>query len=117
MVRNRSVRLAVCLLAMTWLSTPSHASDFSDCFDPDLANRSPYVKWMAETELGGRAAPYGIANKPCYVYEGSRLVVLPCPGSVVATAVEYAPPPPDGYAVPFCRYRCRHHGGWVNSRY
>jgi len=117
MVRNRSVRVAVCLLAMTWLSTPSHASSLADYYDFDYANQSAFLKWMAGTELSGLAAPVGIANKPCYVYEGPRLVVYPCPGSVVATEVEYAPPPPDGYAVPFCRYRCRHHGGWVNSRY
>jgi hypothetical protein len=116
MVRNRSVRVAVCLLAMTSLSTLSHASSLADCYDADFANQSAYLKWMAGTELSGRAAPLGIANKPCYFYEGSRLVVTPCPGSVVATAVEYAPPPPDGYPVP-CRYRCGRHGGWVNSRY
>jgi hypothetical protein len=118
MVRNRSVRVAVCLLAMTWVSTASRASSLADeYYDSDLANQSAFLRWMAGTELSGRAAPLAIANRPCYVYEGSRLVVLPCPGTVVATAVEYAPPPPGGYPVPFCRYRCRHHGGWVNSRY
>jgi hypothetical protein len=82
MVRNRAVRVAVCLLAMTWLSTPSHASSLADYYDFDLANQSAFLKWMAGTKLSGLAAPVGIANRPCYVYEGSRLVVFPCPGTV-----------------------------------
>jgi hypothetical protein len=82
MVRNRSVCVAVCLLATTWLSTPSHASDYSDYYDADFANQSAFLKWMAGTKLSGLAAPVGIANRPCYVYEGSRLVVYPCPGTV-----------------------------------
>jgi hypothetical protein len=100
MVRNRSVRVAVCLLAMTWLSTPSHASSLADYFDADLANQSAYLKWMAGTEVSGLAAPIGIANKPCYVYEGSHLVVMPCPGTVT---YESAVAP----IVPECGYRYR----------
>ena len=82
MVRNGSVRVAVCLLAMTWLSIPSQATSLADCYDFDLANQSAYLKWMAGTKLSGLAAPVGIANRPCYFYEGSQLVVYPCPGTV-----------------------------------
>jgi hypothetical protein len=120
MVRNRSVRAAVCLLAMTWLSTPSHASSsLADYYDFDYANQSAFLKWMAGTELAGLAAPVGIANKPCYVYEGSRLVVLPCPGSVTyegavePTVVDYGPPVPGcGY-----RYRVHYRSACISRRY
>ena len=83
MVRNRSVRVAVCLLATTWLSASSHASSLADYYDADLANQSAFLRWMAGTELSGLAIPVGIANKPCYFYEGSRLVVYSCPGTVI----------------------------------
>jgi hypothetical protein len=110
MVRNRSVRVAVCLLAMTWLSTPSRADNFfGEEYDSDLAHQSAFLRWMAGTELAGRAAPIGIANKPCYVYDGPRLVVFPCPGTVTyqsaaePTVVDSAP------LVPGCGYRYRVH--------
>jgi hypothetical protein len=67
--------------------------DWGDDFYLD--QRSPYVKWMAETQVNGIGAPIAIANKPCFVYQGSRLVVYPCPGAYVA----------------------RSEGGWVRARY
>jgi hypothetical protein len=115
MLPNRAVQAIVFLLAAASLMTSARANGLMDVeFDSDLGNRSAFLQWMTSVEYPGRAAVIGIANRPCYVYEGSQLVVLPCPGSVVASTVDYAPPP-VGYAVSPCRYRCRH--GWVNSRY
>jgi hypothetical protein len=89
MVRNRSVGAVISLLAMTCVSTPSRANDFLVENDTDLANRSAYLNWMAQTQVNGLAAPIAIANQPCYVYEGPNLVVLPCPGTVNYVRARY----------------------------
>jgi hypothetical protein len=106
MVRNRSVRVAVCLLATMWLSASSHASSLADYYDADLANQSAFLRWMAGTELSGLAIPVGIANKPCYFYEGSRLVVYPCPGTVINESAVAPISPECGY-----RYRVAYRPG------
>jgi hypothetical protein len=101
MMLNRAVRaillmLAAASLAATSLSAPARADDFIEPARlPELPYRSAYLQWMATVEVPGRAAPIAIANKPCYVYEGSQLIVFPCPGAIVAHP----------------------YGGWVNSRY
>ena len=89
MVRNRSVGAAISLLAMTCVCTPSRANDLLVENDTDLANRSAYLNWMAQTQVNGLAAPIAIANQPCYVYEGPNLVVLPCPGTVNYVRARY----------------------------
>src|SRR5271154_1279134 len=80
MVRNRSVGAVISLVAMTCVPTPSRANSLVVENDTDIANRSGYLNWMAQTQVNGLVAPIAIANQPCYVYEGPHLVVLPCPG-------------------------------------
>jgi hypothetical protein len=89
MVRNRSVGAVVALVAMTCVTTPSRANGLLVENDTDIANRSAYLNWMAQTQVNGLAAPIAIANEPCYVYEGPHLVVLPCPGTVNYVRARY----------------------------
>ena len=89
MVRNRSVGAVISLVAMTCVSTSSRANDLVFENDTDLANRSAYLNWMAQTQVNGLAAPIAIANQPCYVYEGPNLFVLPCPGTVNYVRARY----------------------------
>jgi hypothetical protein len=89
MIRNRSVCAVVSLVAVTCVTTPSRANGLVVENDTDIANRSAYLNWMAQTQVNGLAAPIAIANQPCYVYEGPHLVVLPCPGTVNYVRARY----------------------------
>ena len=89
MVRNRSVGAVVALVGMTCVTTPSRANGLLVENDTDIANRSAYLNWMAQTQVNGLAAPIAIANQPCYVYEGPHLVVLPCPGTMNYVRARY----------------------------
>jgi hypothetical protein len=105
---------AFALLAGFGVSTASAAEYLFDWGDDFYADgRSPYVKWMAETQVNGLAAPIGIANQPCFVYEGSRPVVTSCPGAFVAERVGYDGAVGDDYY----RRHWRRHRNWVRTRY
>jgi hypothetical protein len=117
MVRNRAVQVLVALLAAICVTAPVRADGLWGLdYDSDFANQSAYLRWISGTELAGRAAPIAFANKPCYVYEGSSLVVLPCPGTVVASDVDYAVPLAGAYGH-HCYRSCRRNGSWVSRRY
>jgi len=118
MVRNRLVRVAVSLLALTYLSTPSRANNLGVVEEvSDLPYRSAYLNWMAQTELSGLAAPVAITNQPCFVYNGPHLLVLPCPGTVTyaSTVIDSDP---FVTRAPGCGYRYRvHYRGCISRRY
>ncbi len=116
------------------LAQPSRADDFVAPFDaPNHIygifdpfprtygagyEKSPYLEWRARAELGLATAPDAIANQPCYVYQGPRLVLFPCPGYVVGgryAAVD-APEVVSGpVAADYAAYR--HHWGHRGGPY
>ena len=98
------------------LSTLSRADGLEDEFQ--LTSRSAYLRWMAETELSGRGAPLAIANQPCIAYDGSRIVVFPCPGTLTfADTVEQSVRDRLPPVVAGCGQRHRQRFACVSRRY
>lgn len=137
MIRIRSICSVVCVLATVGASTASRADEFWDDVTDGLFNvrshligrpiveptyHSPYVDWMARTELGSLAAPIAISNQPCFGYSGPRVVIKPCPGAAVYAQAYGAEPyvipaGPLADGVPYRRGRRHVHINRVNSRY